>query len=67
METIRPSLLFSLSSHYHKTLPMQLYSPIMDMKKLDLRMKQLISSYRYACPYIQMFTCTPALHLQGRC
>ena len=52
VESVRPSLLFSLSSHYHKTLPIQLYSPMMDMKKLELRMKQLITCYRSAAKFL---------------
>jgi len=50
--SVNPSVLFSLSSHSHKPLPMQIYSPVMDTKKLDRRTKELVSVYRCICRFM---------------
>jgi hypothetical protein len=46
------SLLAHLSKASHRTLPMQLYSPAMDLRSLDLRMKQLVTCYRALAKFL---------------
>jgi len=46
------SLLANLSKASHRTLPMQLYSPAMDLRNLDLRMKQLVTCYRSLAKFL---------------
>jgi hypothetical protein len=52
VEAVRPSLLFSLSSHGHRPLPIQLYSPAMDLRGLDIRTKQLLFCYRALAKFL---------------
>ena len=46
------SLLANLSRASHRTLPIQLYSPAMDLRSLDLRMKQLVTCYRALAKFL---------------
>ena len=50
--TVPASLLANLSKASHRTLPMQLYSPAMDLRSLDLRMKQLVTCYRSLAKFL---------------
>ena len=50
--TVPVSLLANLSKASHRTLPMQLYSPAMDLRSLDLRMKQLVTCYRSLAKFL---------------
>jgi len=49
---VSPSLLSQIHEHFHKPLPMQLYSPAMGTKGLDLRTKQLLSCYRTMAKFL---------------
>jgi len=49
---VPPSLLANLSRASHRTLPIQLYSPAMDLRSLDLRMKQLVTCYRALAKFL---------------
>ena len=50
--TVPASLLANLSRASHRTLPIQLYSPAMDLRSLDLRMKQLVTCYRALAKFL---------------
>jgi len=50
--TVPTSLLANLSRASHRTLPIQLYAPAMDLRSLDLRMKQLVTCYRALAKFL---------------
>ena len=50
--TVPANLLADLSKASHRALPIQLYSPAMDLRSLDLRMKQLVTCYRALAKFL---------------